>query len=229
MKKVNLVETLLAALFLGILSVCVNIQTFKSEGSPEQAVADFYKSNYKYKSTQVQGGTVGMIVEGEVIFSPYSEYVHALYPEEENAWMEIYYTGEDDDAIDARINTPRGGIETKVKRSYPFGHGQELKYVFDRKETVRGEKASVYKTHYEFNLAETYGFEEAVKGYIDQEYYISGNKLLQIVTDLTDLREKTNIGNMMSTQGCSFEEAKEESDSNREAVSSKEILEIYQE
>lgn len=205
MNKIYILLKLCLILFAGLLTGCESTDT---SDPVADSISEFYTSNYSYKQTYILNGDVTAIVEGKLNDSPYKEYQKITFQKEEYdndmPWTEAYYSGKGK-IVTAILNTKDGWTKVSAGRVYPYGHGEDLQYTFDRKETLRGIETSVYKAQYSVD----FGFKEPVSATIGLEYYIADNDntLLQIKTDLSDLAQKTRLSNLMTTENCSREEA----------------------
>lgn len=195
---------------------------------------NFYNGKYEYRKSTVkfQNGEeqIVSVMEGKCIVSPYKEYVRIIEPEG-GAWPEAYYYEEGEDTA-VLLKTESGYVTQKSNRSYPYGFGQDLKFTKTRTETYDGVSCDVYETRYEVNLADqmnTQVGEEVItqplSATVEQEYYVDTdkNQLLCIVTDLTELNEKTELGIMLMT-GADYSEEEENGDGTNGQT--KEKLEI---
>lgn len=234
------ISFLLCIISIIFLSACSNldrelkdVDSINSDSSIPIWLSDFYNGNYKYqKSTIVvddQKEIVTSVVEGEKVASPYTEYVKVIKPVQ-TAWSEAYYYG-DGDNITSLINTPNGYVSQQNKREYPYGYGQDLKFTKDG--TIEYEEAlcDIYTAEYTQDIAEQMNQQKGVQlsesliAVISIEYYVDSetDQLRCMITDISDLNAKSNIGITMMTTGVSLEEARKQN--NEEAVT-KEKLEI---
>lgn len=209
-------------------------ETETSDSTIPEWLTLFYDGNYEYlKSTIVleeQDEKVLSIIEGKKVASPYTEYQNIIQPTQ-SSWSEAYYYGEGDN-VTALLNTANGYISQKIERSYPYGYGQKLEFVKD--ETIMYEETlcDVYTAEYMVNVAEELNqhsgkeqISDSLTAVISMVYYVDpkDNKLLCMITDISDLNKKTDIGMAMITNGLSLKEAQEESGTD---VITKEKMEI---
>ena len=137
---------------------------------------DFYNGNYEYRRSTVtiRDGTedISTVFEGKVISSPYKEYVCVMV-------KALYKSG------DQYTSQP-------CAHPYPYGYNQDLIFKEDRTEDYNGVSCTVYTTEYTDDLSNIFR-PDAETATISQEYYVDNktNKLVCVITDLTDLNEKS--------------------------------------
>ena len=201
----------------------------EKENTIEEIVSDFYKSNYCYKETTVQNnkngkGKVTLIMEGRICQNPYREYKKVIKTSGSNLWSESYYYG-NGAMITALLNTKDGWKKTVMDKELYYGENKKLKFQLKEKKVVEGKVQNIYTTKYETSISKLYNMKEKIDATIKQEYYISEEKqkVLKIVTDLTDYNEKIAIANNILANKTPLEQAKKEA---KNKYQSKEILEV---
>ncbi len=212
-----------------IMVGCSSKKEGEKENTIETIVSDFYKSNYCYKETTVQNNKNGksketLIMEGTVCQNPYKEYKKVVKASGSNLWSESYYYG-NGTMITALLNTKDGWEKIVMGREHYYGENEKLKFQLKEKKVVEGKVQNIYTTKYETSISKLYNMKEKIDATIKQEYYISEEKqkVLKIVTDLTDYNEKIAIANNILANKTSLEQAKKEV---KNKYQSKEILEV---
>lgn len=226
MKKIFTAMLCLAAI---IIPGCGNSER---DTGIEGIVDDFYKSDYEYqltrKTTGENGDEIVVVYGGKVIDSPYEEYVKVVEPQEGTLWSECYYTKK---GLGGRLVMRTNDEVTEqalVKREYPYGYGENLKFVADREETVDGVMCEVYKAEYTQTVGGGMRSKETLEAVISQEYYVDKEKkqLTMIYTDLEDLYRKNAIINyMIGDSSLTLETAQKRADA--EDYAANETLKIF--
>lgn len=175
----------------------------------ETAVDNFYTGNYEYQKTKTYfdgEDEKNQIIKGEVIQSPYKEFVEIVQSDSANMWSEAYYYGTGD-VINASLNIDGTWTETKMKREKPYGYGEKLKFTLLEKR----QDEEIYTTEYVVDIGKHYNLsdKEELSATIKQTYYLDTkeNVITCIETNLTDLKEKTYIANEISANQKTVEEA----------------------
>lgn len=170
-----------------ILSACGN-------NSRPEWLNDFYNGNYEYRKSTVtirhNTENVSTVFEGKVISSPYKEYVRVIEPEQ-SSWREAYYYGSGK-MVNALYKMGDQYTSQPCAHPYPYGYDQKLVFKEDRTEDYNGIPCTVYTTEYTDDLSNIFR-PDAETAVIPQEYYVNNetNRLVCIITDLTDLNEKS--------------------------------------
>lgn len=183
----------------------------------------FYNANYEYrKSTiNIRNDTeqVVNVYEGKVISSPYKEYMRVVKPKD-SSLGEVYYSG-NGKMVKAVLHRNNEYTTRPASRSYPYGYGQKLTFKKDRVENYNEQVCTVYTTEYSEDLSNIVN-PDAGTAKVSQEYYVDNesDRLLCIITDLTDLNHKTEALNY----GFSTESTSETQESKVITVEKLEIL-----
>lgn len=200
MKKIYILSLII---FIFAFNSCNKID---SETEIENAVQNFYKSDYKYQKTVItfENGEKDIYkFSGERINSPYKEHIMLLEEGKgESLWNEAYYYG-NGDVVDALLYS-NAWKKTKIKKENPYGYGEELIFVLDEKTEQNG--IDIYPAKYEVNIGENYKISEHLIATVKRKYYYSQKEkcLIGIETDLTDLNEKIYMANDISINGVSL-------------------------
>lgn len=155
---------------------------------------DFYNGNYEYRRSTVTirdgAEDISTVFEGKVISSPYKEYVRVIEPEQ-SSWREAYYYGSGK-MVKALYKSGDQYTSQPCAHPYPYGYNQDLIFKEDRTEDYNGVSCTVYTTEYTDDLSNIFR-PDAETATISQEYYVDNktNKLVCVITDLTDLNEKS--------------------------------------
>lgn len=183
--------------------------------SIDQIAAEFFASDYEYTKTTVQytesdGEEAGQktVLEGAVIQSPYQESVRVVESTTPDTWTEAYYSG-DGETVDAMLLTNGGWTRTQVRRERPYGCDQKLTFAETGKQKQSGRSVTVYTTDYTVDIDTHTGDDPILSAVISQTYYVDAQtqKLICIVTDLTDLDRKTQMMNDITANGVTAEQA----------------------
>lgn len=194
-------------------------ETLDIQGGIPGWLDDFYNGNYEYTQSRIDLETkeTVSVMSGKITSSPYVQYVKVLEPQD-SLWSEAYYYGNGED-IEALIKTDSGYVTQQQKRGYPYGYGEELIFSDPKKETLDNIECDVYETEYTVDLAEAVkedagkeGDGESLTAVVSQKYYVDpkNEKLIRVVTELTDLTAKTEASTFMAANGVSSEEAMEQ-------------------
>lgn len=169
-----------------------------SGSSAEEAVAELYERGYTYQKTTMRAadvfgddGTYKLVMAGKVTNSPYEEYYKIIESTDDILYDEVYCYGEGEN-VTARYGVGGQWVEQTQKRSYPYGYDENLKFHYNRKEELEGEKVRVYTAKYNTLISDVYHDEKKIIATVEQEYYINegSGQVQRIVTDLTDYNEK---------------------------------------
>lgn len=172
-----------------------------SESSRPKWLEIFYNANYAYRKSTVNINDnveeVVNIFEGKITSSPYKQYERVIEPRD-SILKEIYYHGSGK-MVTAVLCTDDGSTTQLASRPYPYGYDQDLTFKKDRVENYNEHTCTVYTTEYSEDLADIFN-PDAGTAKISQEYYVDNesDRLLCIITDLTDLNNKTESANLGS-------------------------------
>lgn len=170
---------------------------------------EFYESNYSYRKTLTQNDDeILTVIEGERISSDYKEHVSIIQSEGGSLWTEAYYW-QDNGRISAKIKTDNGWIDGNAAREYPYGYGAD----FNNIQYTKQGNDYIYTAEYTLDIGKGYQI-PSLNAAVSQEYYIdaSEQRIEKIITDLSDCNYKAGLANLMSANGCSLEDAKEQMD-----------------
>lgn len=178
--------------------IAVFLLTACADSSRPEWLDYFYNANYEYRTSTVniRDDTEQVVnaFEGKVISSPYKEYMHVIEPED-SLLKEAYYSGSGR-MVEAVLYTDNEYTTQPASRPYPYGYDQDLVFEKDRTENYNGHECTVYTTEYSEDLGNIFN-PDAGTAKISQEYYVDNEsgRLLCIITDLTDLNNKTEAAN----------------------------------
>lgn len=225
--KINKIGgVILAAGLVLMLAACgrgatdQNSTTDPQESKMPEWLQEFYNGNYEYRRTSVTitdgQDHVSTVLEGKRISSPYKEYVKVVEPED-TIWSEAYYYG-DGDQINALLNTRDTYISQKTDRNemYPYGYGEKLTLKKNGTKKYNNISCDVYTAEYTADVEKK--IEEEAPGtdigemtaQISQQYYVDPkeNRLVYMVTDLSDYYYKVSLGTLMMANNMTLDEAK---------------------
>lgn len=200
--------------FIVLFSACGN--TEGENADIEKIVNNLYQSDYEYIKTitsiSLENKKEKIVLIGKVKNDPYEEYVYVDKSSEPSLIKETYYNGEGlTGKIQIKTNDGNVTEQPNYDRSYPYGYGEQLIFIFDRIENVNGVNCNVYKTEYHqmiggdifrLNTPE-------IDATISQEYYIDMDNhiVVKIYTDLTDFSRASYIVNYIFSNDVSLREA----------------------
>lgn len=223
-----------------LIAGCAEKETKETREEKTQQPAwleEVYNSDYEYRISSITGEEGSeqetFMYEGKVINSPYKHYQKVIYPGGSQVWTELY-SYDTEGEITNLVKTVQGDwVKQRGERFYPDGYGKELKFVKSGTVEYNNTVCDVYTAEYVVDIAETVNenageevISEPLTAVVSQEYYVdpSEDRLLCIISDITDMSSKQLMAMYMANDGLSLEEAEEQYGDTEKKKTKMEIL-----